>query len=95
MNTQTPSPAAGAERSYAWLHDGDVAPTLDDRIAEAIALAALVFSLGVGLVIALLPVAGGPVQRLSPPSHEWAGDTAAQVLPAHADRNRTLRVSAK
>ncbi len=95
MNTQTTLPAGGAERDYPWLHDGDVAPTLDDRIAEAIALAALVFSLGVGLVIALMPVAGGPVERLSPPSHEWASDANAPLLPAHADRNRTLRVSAK
>jgi hypothetical protein len=94
MKTQNASPAAGSERGYPWLRDGDVAPTRDDRIAEAIALVALIFSLSVGMVIAMLPVAGGPVERLSP-QREWSDGATAPALPAQAEARHALRVSAK
>ena len=56
MNIDKASPTAGPDDEYAWFRDGSVAASRDDRIAEVIALIALLFSLGVGLVIALLPV---------------------------------------
>jgi len=49
--------AASPDSEYLWLRDGTLPPAREDRIAEAVALAALVFSLGIGLVIAMLPVA--------------------------------------
>ena len=50
------SPSDRSDNDYAWLRDGNVPASRDDRIAEALALVALLFSLGIGLVIALLPV---------------------------------------
>lgn len=41
---------------YAWFRDGSVPRSREDWIAEVVALIALIFSLGIGLVIALLPV---------------------------------------
>ena len=40
----------------AWLGDAAVPRSREDRIAEIVTAIALVFSLGIGLVIALLPV---------------------------------------
>ncbi len=56
MNIDKASPTASPDDEYAWFRDGSVAASRDDRIAEVIALVALLFSLGIGLVIALLPV---------------------------------------
>ena len=50
------STPAGPESEYLWLRDGSLPRTREDRLAEALALAALLFSLGIGLVIATLPV---------------------------------------
>jgi quinol-cytochrome oxidoreductase complex cytochrome b subunit len=48
--------AQAANDEYPWLHDGSVPHSREDRVAEALALIALVFALCVGVVIALLPV---------------------------------------
>jgi hypothetical protein len=56
MDIDTGSSYAGADDEYAWLADGSVPHSREDRIAEGVALIALIFSLGVGVVIALLPV---------------------------------------
>ena len=58
MTTNKASTTAHLDKDYAWLRDGDVPASRADRIAEALALVALLFSLGIGLVIALLPVSG-------------------------------------
>lgn len=50
--THPPSP----DNEYAWFREGSVPHSREDRVAEALALIALIFSLGIGLVIALLPV---------------------------------------
>ena len=50
--------SAGSDGEYAWFRDGSVPHSREDRIAEGLAMAALVFSLVIGLVIALLPVSG-------------------------------------
>ena len=56
MTTENAAPSAGTDDDYAWLREGNLPLSREDRVAEAIALIALVFSLGIGLVIALLPV---------------------------------------
>jgi hypothetical protein len=57
MNNDKAAPASGDD-GYAWFRDGSVPHSREDRIAEALAMIALVFSLVIGLVIALLPVSG-------------------------------------
>ena len=47
---------AHPDSEYLWLRDGSLPRTREDRLAEALALVALLFSLGIGLVIATLPV---------------------------------------
>ena len=47
---------AHPDSEYLWLRDGSLPRTREDRVAEAVAVFALLFSLGVGLVIAMLPV---------------------------------------
>lgn len=49
-------PPAGPESEYLWLRDGSLPHTREDRVAEALALLALLFSLAIGFVIASLPV---------------------------------------
>ena len=46
----------GPESEYLWYREGELPRSREDRVAEAVALVALLFSLGVGLVIAMLPV---------------------------------------
>ena len=48
--------AASPDSEYLWLRDGSLPRAREDRIAEAVALFALLFSLGIGIVIAMLPV---------------------------------------
>lgn len=55
MNSKPAHPPS-TDHEYAWFRDGSVPHSREDRIAEALALVALIFSLGIGLVIALLPV---------------------------------------
>ena len=56
MSIDNGLPRIGVDDEYAWLRDGSMPYSREDRIAEAVALIALIFSLGVGVVIALLPV---------------------------------------
>jgi hypothetical protein len=50
--------AASPQRASddAWLTDARAPHSREDRVAEIVAVIALLFSLGIGLVIALLPV---------------------------------------
>ncbi|HEY9024976.1 MAG TPA: hypothetical protein VIP05_11795 [Burkholderiaceae bacterium] len=59
MHAHHPAPQA-PESEFLWLRDGNLPSSREDRVAEAIALFALLFSLGIGLVIALLPVSDPP-----------------------------------
>jgi len=56
MQIDDAMPQAGPDSEYLWLHEGSLARRREDRITEAVAVIALLFSLSVGLVIALLPV---------------------------------------
>ena len=50
------TPHAGPDSEYLWCQDGTLAHAREDRLAEAVALVALLFSLVAGLVIAMLPL---------------------------------------
>ena len=56
---------------YAWLAEGSMPASREDRIAEGIALVALVFSLSAGIVIAMLPVSspGAPAALIASGTH--------------------------
>lgn len=56
MHIDDATPHAGHESEYLWFRDGSLPNSREDRLAEAIALVALLFSLAIGLVIAVLPV---------------------------------------
>jgi hypothetical protein len=56
MQIDDATPHAGPDSEYLWCRDGTLARAREDRLAEAVALVALLFSLVVGLVIAMLPV---------------------------------------
>ena len=79
MNNDKRAPAS-SDDGYAWFRDGSVPHSREDRIAEALAMIALVFSLVVGLVIALLPVSGQAVMTT-----ELA---TASPAPGPGDRSR-------
>jgi len=59
MHIPNATPHAGLDSEFPWFGDASLADSRADRIAEAVALVALLFSLGIGLVIALLPVSAG------------------------------------
>jgi hypothetical protein len=63
MNDENTAPSTRADDGYGWLRDGSVPHTREDLVAEALALIALIFSVGIGLVIALLPV---PAKAVTP-----------------------------
>ena len=56
------------DNEYAWLDEGSVWHSREDRIAEAVALVALVFSLAAGLMIAMLPVSASAVSATIAPA---------------------------
>ena len=74
------------EDDYAWLREGSMPQSREDRIAEILALVALLFSMGIGLLIALLPV---PAQAAG----TRAGDAfAVRAAPrGHAPEGRSRR----
>jgi hypothetical protein len=50
------APQTDRDDDDGWFRDGSVRHSREDRLAKAFALVALLFSLSIGLVIALLPV---------------------------------------
>jgi hypothetical protein len=61
-----------------WIAEGAPAQTREDRVAEGLALVALLFSVAIGIVIALLPVSGAEAQAVAAP--------AGPVPATHAPR---------
>jgi hypothetical protein len=55
MNHPSASQAACHPNDAAWFGDDSLPHAREDRVADAVALVALVFSLCIGIVIALLP----------------------------------------
>ena len=84
--TDKAAPPAGPDNDYAWFRDGSLPPSRDDRIAEAVALVALLFSLGIGLVIALLPVSS----RAAEPATASIVLSAFKVVPASSNHPEQL-----
>jgi hypothetical protein len=79
MSTANTPSQASSDDDTAWFRDSIVSGAREDRIAEAVALVALLFSLGIGLLIALMPVPA----RAAPaaPSLELQ---AFKIVPAQA-----------
>jgi hypothetical protein len=73
-------PHAGPPSEYLWLRDGSLPYPREDRVAEAIALAALLFSLAVGLVIATLPVS----DKAAAAAEASLEPSASHAVPARA-----------
>ena len=69
MNNDQARPPIQLDNEYAWISEGSVPQSREDRIAEALALVALVFSLAAGLMIAMLPVSANagdePIRHVS------------------------------
>jgi hypothetical protein len=94
-----PRPHAG---EMAWFRDANLPHSREDMIAEAIALVALLFALGIGLVIALLPAsakaatpiatAAAPAAAASAPSLELS---AFKIVPAAKDKPEHLVAAAQ
>jgi hypothetical protein len=88
--TDKAAPPAGPDDDYAWFRDGSLPPSRDDRIAEAVALVALLFSLGIGLVIALLPVSSRAAEAataLVEPGAPWI----VSPTPGHPEQRAAAR----
>jgi hypothetical protein len=79
MNTANTSAQASPDDDTAWFRDAIVSSAREDRIAEAVALVALLFSLGIGLLIALMPVSARAASAA--PSLELQ---ACKIVPAQA-----------
>ncbi len=89
MSTDHTAPPAANDDDFAWLREGGVPHSREDRIAEALALIALLFSLCIGLVIALLPVSARAATAAEPaaPSLLLA---AFKIVPAQPGRAEQL-----
>ena len=91
MSHDNASPQSSAGNEYAWFREGSVPHSREDRIAEAVALIALLFSLGIGLVIALMPVSASAATvaatAASAPSLELS---AFKIVPAQPGRPERL-----
>jgi hypothetical protein len=69
------------EASYPWMRDGSMPHTREDLIAEAVALVALVFALGIGVLIAMLPLPAQAAPRFSVTVQQAARSQAMASTP--------------
>ena len=69
----------GGDSGYAWFDEGSLPHSREDRVAEALALIALLFSLGIGLAIAMLPTSA----QADAPA---IGHAAWRANPVHAQQ---------
>ena len=81
MHNDDATPSTRSDDEYAWMRDGGVPNSREDLVAEVLALLALVFSLGIGLVIALLPVSA-KASTASPPAAVSRLIPALRIVPA-------------
>jgi len=86
MHHDDAAPQAGPQSEYLWFRDGSLPYPREDRVAEAIALAALVFSLAIGLVIATLPVS----DKAAAAAEASLEPSASHAVPAQAARGGRL-----
>jgi hypothetical protein len=78
MTTDNAAPIASHDAEYPWFRDGSVPHSREDLVAEALALVALLFSLGIGLVIAMLPVS----PKAAEPAVPSLEQSAFKIVPA-------------
>jgi hypothetical protein len=69
-NDEEVAPPAASDDAYPWLREGSMPRSREELVAEVLAMVALTFSVGFGLLIALLPVSSQP---------PLAGPTVARV----------------
>jgi len=86
MHHDDAAPHAGPESEYLWFRDGSLSHAREDRVAEAIALVALLFSLAIGLVIATLPVSDNAAAA----AEASLEPSASRAVPVHAARGNRL-----
>ena len=87
MTTDNAASTASPDAEYPWFRDGSVPHSREDFIAEALALVALLFSLGIGLVIAMLPVSA----KAAEPAVASLEQPALEIAPATAVFNVAVR----
>jgi hypothetical protein len=75
--------ATRPDNDYAWFSDGSMPHAREDRIAEAVALVALLFSLGIGLVIALLPASAKAATVVEPALQATSAGKPSLVLSSY------------
>ena len=93
MKTTAASPQGVPDDDDTWLRDDGAPHSREDRIAEVITLIALLFSLCIGLVIALLPVSAKAVGvRTATPSSRFS--VVETVPPTSWPVRRQARVPA-
>jgi len=91
MNKADTSSQASPDDDTAWFRDAIVSSAREDRIAEVVALVALLFSLGIGLLIALMPVPAHGAPAPAAPSLELQ---AFKIVPAQAGNPEHLVAAA-
>jgi hypothetical protein len=74
--------SAARDPAPPWPGEGPVRQTREDLVAESLALVALLFSVGIGIVIALLPVSGAEARAVAIPARRVPG-IQAPLAPAH------------
>ncbi len=70
----------------AWFENGNLPHSREDRIAEAVAVLALVVSLGVGLLIALLPTTVRAAAAAAAPALELHAYKIVPAIPGRAEQ---------
>ena len=85
MNRRNAPPPSASDDDFAWLREGSLPYSREDRIAEALALLALLFSLCAGLVIALLPVSARAAEAAAP-SLELLAWRVVPATPGHPEQ---------
>ena len=85
MNSRNAPPPSAHDDDFAWLDEGSLPVTREDRVAEALALLALLFSLCAGLVIAVLPVSARAAEAAAP-SLELLAWRVVPATPGHPEQ---------
>lgn len=89
MNDKPANPPS-TDDEFAWFREGSVPHSREDRVAEALALIALIFSLGIGLVIALLPVSAKAATVADTSPAPTLVPSAFEVVPARPGKPEHL-----
>ncbi len=87
MSNDKAAPSVDTDNEYAWFKDGNAPHSREDRIAEALARVALLFSLCIGIVIALLPVSAKAASPATPTATlELPASKVVPATPGHPEQ---------